>query len=463
VSDGIIETDYLIVGAGATGMAFADSLLHETQATMVMADRRHRPGGHWNDAYPFVRLHQPAATYGLPSRPLGSGQKDRVGLNAGLYELASGQEVLSHFDLAMQQQFLPSGRVQFFPMSEVGEDGVITSLLSGERQIVRAKKVVDATYSQMQIPATHPPTYEVADAVACVPPNDLPRVAQRHSAYVVVGAGKTAMDTCVWLLTNGADPDSIRWIMPRDSWVVNRACLQTGEEFFPRLAESIANQTEALATGRSLDDVFLHLEVMGEVMRIDPTVKPEAYHCALLSEGEIEQLRRIRNIVRLGRVQRISVDQVTLADGAIPMGANTLIIDCSAAGTPTRPTVPVFAGDRITLQWVRFCQPTFSASAIAHVEATYIDEVEKNLICAPIAPPTVPKDWVRMMAVEFQTRQVWAEHPDMVSWQATTRLDPFTSHVRSPTAATPEVAAHLQRYAANTGQAVERIQHLLAQ
>ena len=107
----VIEADYLIVGAGAAGMAFADSLLAETQTTIVMADRHHRPGGHWNDAYSFVRLHQPAALYGVNSRPLGTGAKDEVGLNKGLYELASGQEVLSHFDLAMQQRFLASGRV----------------------------------------------------------------------------------------------------------------------------------------------------------------------------------------------------------------------------------------------------------------------------------------------------------------------------------------------------------------
>ncbi len=70
--DETIEADYLIVGAGAAGMDFADSILAETQATIVIADRRDRPGGHWNDAYPFVRLHQPASSYGLHSLPLGT-------------------------------------------------------------------------------------------------------------------------------------------------------------------------------------------------------------------------------------------------------------------------------------------------------------------------------------------------------------------------------------------------------
>jgi cation diffusion facilitator CzcD-associated flavoprotein CzcO len=51
-----INTDYLVVGAGAAGMAFADALIAACDADVVMVDRRHRPGGHWNDAYPFVRL-----------------------------------------------------------------------------------------------------------------------------------------------------------------------------------------------------------------------------------------------------------------------------------------------------------------------------------------------------------------------------------------------------------------------
>ena len=55
------ETDYLVKGAGASAMAFVDVMLRETDATFTIVDRRHAPGGHWNDAYPFLRLHQPSA------------------------------------------------------------------------------------------------------------------------------------------------------------------------------------------------------------------------------------------------------------------------------------------------------------------------------------------------------------------------------------------------------------------
>src|SRR5215212_3395930 len=60
-----IETDYLVVGAGASGMAFTDALIGSSEAEVVVVDRRDRPGGHWNDDYSFVRLHQPSAFYGV--------------------------------------------------------------------------------------------------------------------------------------------------------------------------------------------------------------------------------------------------------------------------------------------------------------------------------------------------------------------------------------------------------------
>jgi cation diffusion facilitator CzcD-associated flavoprotein CzcO len=45
------EADYLVIGTGATAMAFVDTLLDEQpEATVLMVDRLHHPGGHWNHA-----------------------------------------------------------------------------------------------------------------------------------------------------------------------------------------------------------------------------------------------------------------------------------------------------------------------------------------------------------------------------------------------------------------------------
>ena len=59
-----IETDYLVIGAGAQGMAFADTLLSETDARITLVDRAAAPGGHWTVAYPFVPLRRGLAPAG---------------------------------------------------------------------------------------------------------------------------------------------------------------------------------------------------------------------------------------------------------------------------------------------------------------------------------------------------------------------------------------------------------------
>ncbi len=119
----MIETDYLVVGAGAAGMAFTDALVADSDAEVVMVDRRHCPGGHWNDAYPFVHLHQPAAYYGVNSRSLGGDTIDETGSNAGMYERATAAQICDYYQRVLDEQLLPSGQVRFFGMSDyLGDD-----------------------------------------------------------------------------------------------------------------------------------------------------------------------------------------------------------------------------------------------------------------------------------------------------------------------------------------------------
>jgi len=92
-----MDTDYLVVGAGASGLAFADTLLAEANVAVTLVDRREAPGGHWQQVYPFVRLHTPSAFYGVNSLALRDDRIDQTGENAGFYERATGQEVRDYF------------------------------------------------------------------------------------------------------------------------------------------------------------------------------------------------------------------------------------------------------------------------------------------------------------------------------------------------------------------------------
>ncbi|MBT8099649.1 MAG: NAD(P)/FAD-dependent oxidoreductase, partial [Gammaproteobacteria bacterium] len=247
-----LETDYLVVGSGAVGMAFVDTLLSETDAGIVLVDRNHKPGGHWNQAYSFVTLHQPSAYYGVSSHELCKGRKDEVGLNKGLMELASGAEVSAYFDEVMLHTFLPSGRVNYYPMCDYLGDGEFVSRLTGERYRVDAlRKIVDATHLNTSVPITHTPNFSVADEANFIPPNFLPQVREAPGGYVVIGGGKTGIDTCLWLLENGVPPDSIRWIVSRDAWLLNRKNTQPTEEFFFDAIGAQADQMQAIAAAES--------------------------------------------------------------------------------------------------------------------------------------------------------------------------------------------------------------------
>ncbi len=457
----MIEADYLVIGAGAMGMAFADVVLTETEATVAIVDRYGSPGGHWNRAYPQVRLHQPSAFYGVNSRPLGSDIKDTAGWNAGLFELASGSEVVAYFDQVMNQQFLPTGRVHFFPMCEYAEGERIVSLVSAETQEVKAGKVVDATYSQTMVPSMRPPGYEVADGVRCVPPNALSTINWSPAGYVVIGAGKTGMDACLWLLAARVHPNDITWIMPRDSWMLDRANIQPGPDFFDSTVGGFAQQVEASALATSIDDLFERLEATGQLLRLDDTVRPTMYRCATVTLAELEQRRRIDAIVRLGRVRSIGAGEIVLDNGSIPTSPDVLHIDCAADGIERRPAVPVFDRDRITLQNVRTCQATFSAAFIGHAETSYSTEAEKNELCTAIPYPDSDIDWLRTALANTLNIVRWRSDSALNSWLGGSRLD-INSSFGSEGDLDPAQLEVLGRLVKHIPGAITNLQRLLA-
>ena len=421
----IISADYLVVGAGAMGMAFVDTLLSDSQATAAIVDRYHSPGGHWNLAYPFVRLHQPSSFYGVNSKPLGRGAIDKVGWNKGLQELATSDEVCTYYRQVLEDDFLPSGRVQYFPNCEYECDGAFRSLVTDKVfRVTEATRVVDATYLQVVVPAMRRPSYEVS-GVHCITPNDLAKISRPFSNYTIVGAGKTGIDACLWLLKAGVQPSHITWIMPRDSWLLDRAAFQTGEDFVARNRGFIKNQAEAVMAADSVEDLFRRLEKCGHLLRLSHKVWPKMYRCATVSLAEFEQLKSIESIVRMGRVKSISSAQIVLEGGVLASKHDTLYVDCSAEGLTQATPVPVFNGNKITLQSVRQCQQVFSAAFIAHVEAAYDDEKVKNALCQPIPHPNDWLDWLRASMLNQQNALRWNEDPKLVKWLRGARLDWF--------------------------------------
>jgi NAD(P)-binding Rossmann-like domain len=379
-----LETDYLIIGAGAMGMAFADEVIHGSRHSRVtLIERRAKAGGHWNDAYPFVTLHQPALYYGVNSEKLGSGGGD----------LASRAEILGYYENVVKK-LTQTGRFTFLPLCEYRGEGIVSSTLDPDlRYHVHVRqKTVDATYMNVMVPATKAPEYEVSSDVELVPINALAEIKEPWERYVVIGAGKTGMDAVLYLLERGVDPDRVTWIVSNDSWFLNRKALMP-----KKLADDMPAQLRCIAESDSLEEVLLRLEAEGRLLRLDPDVWPTKYRCATVVDEELASLRRVQNIVRKGRVLRIDGTSIQLTKGRIPSIPNTLYVDCTADGLAKRPVLPIFEGDRITLQSVSMCQQVFSAALLAAIELRYDDDARKNALCRPVPHPEFPPDLLAAM------------------------------------------------------------------
>jgi hypothetical protein len=417
-----IETDYLVVGAGAMGVAFVDSLIEHCDRDVVMVERRHRAGGHWLDSYPFVQLHQPSATYGVNSTVLGQDRIEPEGSEAGFYERASGTEICGYYDEIMRHRFLASGRVRFFPMCEYLGDRRFRSLVNDEvTEVTVRHRVVDATYMATLVPAREPPPFAVADGVQCVPVGELTKVAHAPAAYVIVGGGKTALDAICWLLDRGTAPDDISWIRPRDSWLLNRKYFQP-RECVMETFEGIVLELEAVRDGSSVEEVYEQLEERGVMFRVDRSVVPTMMKGATLSAGELEQLRSVENVVRLGHVERIERDEIVLEHGTVATSPNHLHVHCATRGLSDRPPVPIFTDEAITLQVLSRVSLCMSSAFIGFVEASNRSTTEKNGLCRPNPWPQTPFDFLRAVLMGIKTEVGWQD-PDVSAWVDESRLN----------------------------------------
>jgi len=419
-----LETDYLVVGAGASGMAFTDALLTHSNATVTIVDRRHAPGGHWIDAYPFVRLHQPSALYGVDSMPLGQDTIDAAGTNAGFYELAGPDELRAYYQHVMQRRFLPTGRVRYFPSCDyVGEHRFVSRLTGASRRVNVRRKLVDTTYIEGAIPATSSPPFEVADGVRCVTPTELTRLPQSAERFVIVGAGKTALDTCVFLLEHSVPAEAIRWVRPRDGWWMNRR-FQQPHTLLPDLLLGITMQLEAMAEASSTDEVFARLESQGFFLRIDPEVAPTICRGAIVSEAEMDLLRRIQGVIRMGHVRRIERDAIVLDGGRVPTDAHTVHIHCAARGLARPPRRPIFEPGRVTIQPLFWGFVCYQFALLGVVEATVEGDEAKNALCPSISYWDANTDYLGAFLAAMAFGAAARAYPALAAWNKTSRLNP---------------------------------------
>jgi hypothetical protein len=465
-----LETDYLVVGAGAAGMAFTDALLAHSDAAITIVDRRHAPSGHWVDAYPYVRLHQPSTFYGVDSVPLGQDALDETGTNAGFYELAGADELRAYYERVMHRRFLPTGRVRYFPSSEytadgnsgpgMGEHRFVSRLTDASWQVRVRRKLVDTTYLEGTIPATSPPPFGVAEGVRCVPVGDIARLNWCPGRFVIIGGGKTALDACVWLLERGVPATAIRWMRPRDSWWMNRK-FQQPHRLLPDFYRGTAIQIEAMAQAGSVDELFARLESEGVVVRIDSSVVPTMFRGAIVSDSELRLLRQIEDVVRLGHVRRIERDEIVLDGGRVASDPRTLYVHCAARGLASPPLRPIFEPGRVTIQPFLWGFACYQFALLGVIEATVESDEQKNRLCPPVKYWDKNEDYLSAFLAMLIGDRLRVTHPALASWSKGTRLNPI-SGIPSQLG-DPRVIDSRERIKRFGAAAVENLQKLLSE
>jgi hypothetical protein len=112
----------------------------------------------------------------------------------------------------------------------------------------------------------------------------------------------------------------------------------------------------------------------------------------------------------------------------VPTGVDRLHVDCSAAGVRRRSAVPVFDGNRITLQYLVYSgQPTLGAAITAYVEVAFTDEDEKRALCQPIPLTGDATEIPQNLLADMHARSRWAKVPHLREWMAGSRLNPMAA------------------------------------
>ncbi len=397
-----LTCDYLVVGAGAASIAFIDTLLTEQPLSkIILVDKNPSPGGHWVHAYGFVRLHQPSLLYGVASRQLEGSWLNLVirKLTLPWQHRASKDEILKYYDSFIQDK-ISAGQVQYFPNCQYnfsGEELMTThpgaereheysfSSLDGSHQcLVKVKnKLINGILGECIIPSLNPVNFPVDEGIHMLTPNQIFDWHQqklnnyREKHFVVLGCGKTAMDTVVYLQQSmKVKPAQISWVIPNDVWMLLREGSANPWAWPKALLKSDHNEREA----------SLALERAGGFVRLDPNIEPTRFRFPVVGMDEIKLMRRVQDIIRQGRVTAIKKEGnrsviVHFGENSQPWlpresdPENLVFIHCTCPGPDNGNTnFDLFASDHQLNLNLLFAPPVpISMSVLAYLESARIN------------------------------------------------------------------------------------------
>ena len=379
-------------------MAFIDTLLTELpDAKVILIDKRAVPGGHWVDAYGFVQLHQPSLLYGVASKQL---EGNWFNLMLRKWTLpwnhrASKDENVNYFEAVVNER-KSKGQLQFYPNCQYdfdqdieGNDGNVHHFSSVDGKTNYSVKVgvklINGVLGECKIPSQCPVEFPVDPSVTIQTPNKLyddyvNRIKKKQDSgkkYIVLGAGKTGMDTVVYLQrTMRVKPENVYWVISNDVWMISRESGSGPWEWPKALLKHNQDKNKA-----SLD-----LEAKGGFVRLDKSIQPTKFRFPVIGKDELALLRKVpkENVLRRGRVSSITTDKSTsnvfigFADGrdpwkmSAPIDDDLVFLHCACPGPFNGNVVDeLFISDKELDLYLLFAPPvSISMSTLAYLEAS---------------------------------------------------------------------------------------------
>jgi hypothetical protein len=186
------------------------------------------------------------------------------------------------------------------------------------------------------------------------------------------------------------------------------------------------------------------------MLRIDPDVVPTMAKTPTLGAWELDLLRTIEHVVRLGHIKHVTGREIVFDVGALPLVPGSLVVHCAASGLQYPPLVPVFGPDKIRLQTIRAGFPCFCAALAGYVEGTRDDDRERNRLCPPNTLPDTATTWARMQVRGTLAARTYGSEPDIAEWANAcalnpARIEPSQRDDPAVQTATARVADHAER------------------
>ena len=193
--------DLCLVGAGYAGLnsLFVASQYLPATARVLVLDKHEQAGGMWNDAYSYVRLHQPYQMFTAGNIAWTLGRERSY--------LATRDEVAAHlrhcFDVVSKRLDIDARwGWEYLDHTEEGASVVVTARdPGGDISTFTADRFIDATGFNIEPKEPLPLTSLRVHSIAPQQLADSGLLSNDHTEPVwVIGSGKTAMDTVVALV-----------------------------------------------------------------------------------------------------------------------------------------------------------------------------------------------------------------------------------------------------------------------